>query len=118
VSETGEDERQSRWQGLKNPRNIARVLGLLLFGLLYWLESPPSFLRASGFASYVFVIVLWLGELLVYAVLAAGILAILLFAGSHIYYLLRGARRWFRLQEIRSWRAKRACNFPDTTSRG
>ncbi|MGZ4789138.1 MAG: hypothetical protein ACXVZV_00175 [Terriglobales bacterium] len=96
---------------MKDPKTIARILGLLLFGLLFWLESPPNFLRATGFASYVFVFLLWLGEMLVYAVLAAGILVILTFALSHIYYLLRNARRWFRLQEIRSWRAKRPCNF-------
>jgi hypothetical protein len=100
-------------RGLKNPRTIARILGVILFGLLYWLQSPPAFLRGAGFASYLFVVVLWLGELLVYAVCVAGILVILIFAGSHLYHLLHNARRWFRLQEIRSWRAKRACNFPD-----
>jgi hypothetical protein len=118
VIEAEQEQRPPRsWRTPKTPRTIARVLGLLLFGLLYWLQSPPNFLRASGFASYIFVFLLWLGELLVYAALAAGVMAILIFALSHVYYLLRGARRWFRLQEIRSWRAKRACNFPETTSR-
>ena len=96
---------------LKNPKAIARMLGLLLFGLLFWLESPPVFLRQAGWASYVFVIVIWIGELLAYAIGIAGIVILLVFAGSHVFYLLRRARRWYRLQEIRSWRAKRTCNY-------
>ncbi len=106
----GEHEPQSWW---KSPPTIARILGLSLFALLFWLQSPPVFLRNAGYASYVFVILLWIGELLVYAVAVAGILVILIFAGSHVYHLLRNARRWFRLQEIRSWRAKRECNNRD-----
>jgi len=94
----------------KNPATIARILGVLLFGLLFWLESPPAFLRHAGFASYVFVVILWIGELLAYAIGIAGVIVVAIFAGSHIFYLLRRARRWYRLQEIRSWRAKRACN--------
>ncbi len=96
---------------LKNPKAIARILGLLLFGLLFWLQSPPVFLRHAGWASYVFVIVIWIGELLAYAIGIAGVIVVVSFAFSHIFYLLRRARRWYRLQEIRSWRAKRACNY-------
>ncbi len=110
VIPTDEPEHQSWW---KSPRTIARILGLFLFALLFWLQSPPVFLRNAGYASYVFVILLWIGELLVYAVAVAGILVILIFAGSHVYHWLRNARRWFRLQEIRSWRAKRPCNYRD-----
>lgn len=99
----------------KNPQTIARVLGLLLFGLLFWLQSPPAFLRHAGFASYVFVIILWIGELLAYAIGIAGVVVLVIFAGSYIVYLLRRARRWYRLQEIRSWRAKRACNYKSNT---
>jgi hypothetical protein len=105
------DDKRPRARWLKNPKTIARILGLLLFGLLYWLQSPPAFLRGAGYASYVFVFVLWLGELLVYAIGLAGILILFIFAGWHVYHLLRNARRWFRLQEIRSWRAKRPCNY-------
>jgi len=97
---------------LKSARTIACILGLMLFGLLFWLQSPPLFLRNAGWASYVFVIVLWLGELLAYAIGIAGILIVLLYAGSHVFHFLRSVRRWYRLQEIRSWRAKRACNAP------
>jgi len=96
--------------GLKTPRNIARILGLILFTLLYWLQAPPTFLQREGPISLTFTVVLWLGELLAYAIGVAGIIVIVIFAGNHVYYLLRGARRWFRLQEIRSWRAKRECN--------
>lgn len=110
MSDPIDDEQRSWW---KSPQTIARILGLLLFGLLFWLQSPPLFLRSAGYASYVFVVLLWIGELLVYAVAAGGIFVILIFAGSHFYNLLRNARRWFRLQEIRSWRAKRACNYRD-----
>jgi len=105
-------EEREKADGLKDLKTIARILGLLLFGLLFWLESPPAFLRGAGYTSYVFAFLLWLGELLVYAIGIAGILVILVFAGSHIYHLLSNVRRWFRLQEIRSWRAKRACNYP------
>jgi len=96
----------------RTPQTIARILGVLLFGLLFWLQSPPTFLRSAGWASYVFVIALWLGELLVYTIGIAGILIVFAFAGSHVYHLIRNARRWFRLQEIRSWRSKRECNVP------
>ena len=106
-----EDESRSWW---KSTQNIARILGLLLFGLLFWIQSPPTFLRGAGIAAYIFAFLLWVGELLVYAVIAGGILVILIFAGSYLYSLLRNARRWFRLQEIRSWRAKRPCNFRNT----
>jgi len=95
----------------KNPRTIARILGVLLFGLLFWLQSPPTFLRHAGFASYIFVVVIWIGELLAYAIGIAGVVVLVIFAGSHVFYLLRSARRWYRLQEIRSWRAKRTCNL-------
>jgi cytochrome c biogenesis protein CcdA len=111
VTETAEDDQRSRTRWLKSPQTIARVLGLLLFGLLFWIESPPLFLRHAGIASYTFIFLLWLGELLVYAIGIAGVLVILVFAGSHVYHLLRNARRWYRLQEIRSWRAKRPCNY-------
>lgn len=100
---------------LKDSKNIARILGLLLFGLLFWLQSPPVFLQKAGWASYIFVIIIWLGELLVYAIGIAGIIILLIFLGAHIVYLLRRARRWYRLQEIRSWRAKRACNYQKPT---
>ncbi|HVZ16329.1 MAG TPA: hypothetical protein VG897_04380 [Terriglobales bacterium] len=106
-----EEESRRWWRSPKSPQTIARILGLLLFGLLFWLQSPPAFLRSAGLASYIFVFLLWIGELLVYTIFAAGLLVILIFAGSYLYTLLRNARRWFRLQEIRSWRAKRACNF-------
>lgn len=96
---------------VKTPQTIARIVGLLLFTLLFWLQSPPTFLQHEGPIGFAFTVVLWLGELLAYAIGVAGIIVILIFAGSHVYYLLRGARRWFRLQEIRSWRAKRACNY-------
>jgi hypothetical protein len=111
-AETSGTENTSWFHRLKTPRTIARILGVILFGLLYWIESPPSFLQHDGPISLAFAIALWIGELLAYAIGIAGIVVILIFAGNHIYYLLRGARRWFRLQEIRSWRAKRACNFP------
>ena len=95
----------------KSPKAIARILGVLLFGLLFWLQAPPVFLQKAGWASYVFVFVIWLGELLAYAILVAGVLVLLIFLGSHVVYSVRSARRWYRLQEIRSWRAKRPCNF-------
>lgn len=94
----------------KDPKTIARILGLLLFGLLFWLQSPPLFLQKAGWASYVFVIVIWIGELTAYAIGIAGILVLLIFLASHIAYAVKSARRWYRLQEIRSWRAKRPCN--------
>ncbi len=96
----------------RDPKTIARFLGLLLFGLLFWLQSPPVFLQKAGWPSYVFVTIIWIGELLAYAIGIAGILVLLYFLGSHVFYLLGRARRWYRLQEIRSWRAKRACNYP------
>lgn len=111
MTDTAEAEHRCWTRWLKDPHTIARILGLLLFGLLFWIESPPTFLRSAGVASYVFVILLWLGELLVYAIGVAGIIIILIFAGSHVYYLLHNVRRWYRLQEIRSWRAKRPCNY-------
>lgn len=95
----------------KEPKTIARLLGLLFFGLLFWLQAPPEFLQKAGWASDVFVFIIWVGELLAYAIGIAGVIVLLIFAGSHIVYLVRGARRWYRLQEIRSWRAKRACNY-------
>ena len=110
------EENSSPSPALKNPQTIARILGLLLFGLLFWLQSPPVFLRTAGWASYVFVVILWLGELLVYAICIAGVFVLLIFTGSHVVYLLRRTRRWFRLQEIRSWRAKRACNYQNAAT--
>jgi hypothetical protein len=94
----------------KNPSTIARVLGVIFFGLIFWFEHPPEFFYHEGYAAYGFAIVIWLGELLAYALCVAGIIVIVIFAAHHLYHLVRGARRWFRLQEIRSWRAKRACN--------
>ena len=86
------------------------VLGLLLFAILFWIESPPPFLVHGGWPTFAFALALWLGELLAYAIGIAGIVVLLVFLGSHIFYLLGNARRWYRLQEIRSWRAKRPCN--------
>lgn len=110
-------EKRSWIRGLKNPATIARILGVLLFGLLLWLQSPPKFLQGAGFAANFFGFSLWLGEVLVYAIGIAGILILFAFAGWHIFHLIRNARRWFRLQEIRSWRAKRACNYPAQAGR-
>jgi hypothetical protein len=105
-----ESETGASSHGWKSPQTIARVLGLFLFGLLFWIESPPRFLLSEGRASFVLAVILWLGELLAYAVGVAGVIVLFVFLGSHVWYLLRNARRWYRLQEIRSWRAKRACN--------
>jgi hypothetical protein len=105
-----EGEKYASTHGWKSPQTIARIIGLFLFGLLFWIESPPRFLLSGGWASLVFAVILWLGELLAYAVGVAGIIVLFVFLGSHVWYLLRNARRWYRLQEIRSWRAKRACN--------
>ena len=102
-------ERGSWTDSFKTPAGIARILGLILFAILFWIEAPPTFLQ-HDWASFLFATVLWVGELLAYAIGIAGILVILTYAGSHVYYWLRGVRRWFQLQEIKSWRAKRACN--------
>lgn len=110
AAETPDRESPSWLSRLKTPKAIARILGLVLFTVLYWLQAPPTFLQHEGPISFAFTVVLWVGELLAYAIGIAGIFIIVIFAGNHVYYLLRGARRWFRLQEIRSWRAKRACN--------
>jgi hypothetical protein len=111
VNETEDNApRSSTWTA----QGIARILGIIFFGLLFWFEHPPAFFQHEGYATYAFAILIWAGELLAYAIGTAGILVIIIFAGYHAYHLLRGARRWFRLQEIRSWRAKRACNFRDT----
>jgi hypothetical protein len=96
--------------GWSSQRTIACIIGLVLFGLIFWIEAPPPFLVHAGWASWIFAITLWLGELLAYAIGVAGILVLFVFLGSHVWYLLRNARRWYRLQEIRSWRSKRACN--------
>jgi hypothetical protein len=106
----GTDDSENTHGRWSTQRTIACVLGLVLFAITFWIESPPPFLVHAGWPSWVFAIALWLGELLAYAIGIAGILVLFVFLGSHVWYLLRNARRWFRLQEIRSWRAKRACN--------
>jgi hypothetical protein len=112
MESNGTDVGRNSWtHGLKNPRTIARVLGLVLFGLLFWIEHPPTFLRHESYGTYIFAVLIWLGEILAYAIGIAGVIVLLLFLASHVYDLLRRARRWYRLQEIRAWRAKRACNF-------
>ena len=108
--EPEEDEEPSSADDWKTPATIARIVGLFLFCMLFWIESPPRFLRYAGWPSWIFAVVLWLGELLAYAIGVAGIIVIAVFAGSFVVHWVRGARRWFRLQEIRSWRAKRRIN--------
>ncbi|HUN89876.1 MAG TPA: hypothetical protein VMU28_13845 [Terriglobales bacterium] len=107
MNSTDEHEPSSWW---KTPRAISRLVGIVLFALLFWLQSPPLFLQSAGIAAHIFAIVLWTAVLLVYTVIAACVLVFFVFVGWNVYHLLRSARRWFRLQEIRSWRAKRACN--------
>ena len=104
------DDNQSWTQELKSPRAISRILGIILFAALFWLQSPPLFLQSAGIAAHIFAIVLWSVVLFVYAGIGACVLAFFVFVGWNVYHLLRSARRWFRLQEIRSWRAKRDCN--------
>lgn len=109
-AEPAADERTSWTNELKSPRGIARIVGIVLFALLFWFQSPPMFLRSAGIAAEIFAVVLWTAVLVVYVVIAACVLVFFVFVGWNVYHLLRSARRWFRLQEIRSWRAKRECN--------
>ena len=51
-------------QRRNTPKTVARVLGLLLFGFLYWIQAPPVFLRGESVAGWVFVVVIWIAELL------------------------------------------------------
>jgi hypothetical protein len=108
--ETETEERSSWLEELTTPRGISRILGAILFAVLFWLQSPPLFLQSAGIAAHIFAIVLWSVVLFVYAVIGACVLVFFVFVGWNVYHLLRSARRWFRLQEILSWRAKR--NFP------